>query len=92
MESEPPVSEACDDEGDESAPADDDMTFIDDASLELPDVAAEGEAEGGGSQSQYRQQSQESESEQGSQSSQCNPLRACSASKQEERQARVARV
>ena len=64
MESEPPVSEACDDEGDESAPADDDMTFI-----ELPDVAAEGEAEGGGSQSQYRQQSQESESE-GSQSSQ----------------------
>ena len=69
MESEPPVSEACDDEGDESAPADDDMTFIDDASLELPDVAAEGEAEGGGSQSQYSQQSLEAESE-GSQNSQ----------------------
>ena len=45
------------------------MAFIDDAFFELPDVATEGEAEGGGSQSQYSQQSQGGESE-GSQSSQ----------------------
>ena len=45
------------------------MAFIDDAFFELPDVATEGEAEGGGSQSQYSQQSQGGESE-GSQNSQ----------------------
>ena len=52
MESEPPVSETYEDEGDderdENAPADDEMAFIDDAFFELPDVATEGEAEGGG--------------------------------------------
>ena len=73
MESEPPVSETYDDEGDderdENASADDEMAFIDDAFFELPDVATEEEAEGGGSQSQYSQQSQGKESE-GSQSSQ----------------------
>ena len=73
MESEPQGSETCDDEGvderDRSASADDEMAFIDDAFFELPDVATEGEAEGGGSQSQYSQQSQGGESE-GSQSSQ----------------------
>ncbi|EOD15911.1 hypothetical protein EMIHUDRAFT_210830 [Emiliania huxleyi CCMP1516] len=73
MESEPPESETCDDEGgderDKSASADDEMAFIDDAFFELPDAATEGEAEGGGSQSQYSQQSQGGESE-GSQSSQ----------------------
>ncbi|EOD21549.1 hypothetical protein EMIHUDRAFT_255229 [Emiliania huxleyi CCMP1516] len=73
MESEPPESETCDDEGDDerdkSASADDEMAFIDDAFFELPDVATEEEAEGGGSQSQYSQQSLEAESE-GSQNSQ----------------------
>ena len=73
MESEPPESELCDDEGDderdENASADDEMAFIDDEFFELPDVATEEEAEGGGSQSQYSQQSQGGESE-GSQSSQ----------------------
>ena len=73
MESEPPVSETYDDEGDDerdkSAAADDEMAFIDDEFFELPDAATEGEAEGGGSQSQYSQQSQGGESE-GSQSSQ----------------------
>ena len=73
MESEPPVSETYDDEGDderdENASADDEMAFIDDEFFELPDVATEEEAEGGGSQSQYSQQSQGGESE-GSQSSQ----------------------
>ena len=68
MESEPPESEACDDERDKSALVED-MAFIDDTSLELPDVAMEGEVEGRGSQSQYSQQSQEAESK-GSQSSQ----------------------
>ena len=67
------MSETYDDEGDderdENASADDEMAFIDDAFFELPDVATEGEAEGGGSQSQYSQQSQGGESE-GSQSSQ----------------------
>ena len=58
-----------DDERDKSASADDEMAFIDDAFFELPDVATEEEAEGGGSQSQYSQQSQGGESE-GSQSSQ----------------------
>ncbi|EOD09534.1 hypothetical protein EMIHUDRAFT_198018 [Emiliania huxleyi CCMP1516] len=73
MESEPPASETYDDEGDDerdkSAAADDEMAFIDDEFFELPDAATEGEAEGGGSQSQYSQQSQGGESE-GSQSSQ----------------------
>ena len=73
MESEPPVSETYDDEGDderdENASADDEMAFIDDEFFELPNVATEEEAEGGGSQSQYSQQSQGKESE-GSQSSQ----------------------
>ena len=45
------------------------MAFIDDAFFELPDVATEEEAEGGGGQSQYSQQSQGGESE-GSQNSQ----------------------
>ena len=45
------------------------MAFIDDAFFELPDVATEEEAEGGGNQSQYSQRSQGGESE-GSQSSQ----------------------
>ena len=49
MESEPPESETCDDEGDDerdkSASADDEMAFIDDAFFELPDVATEEEAE-----------------------------------------------
>ncbi|EOD14878.1 hypothetical protein EMIHUDRAFT_197491 [Emiliania huxleyi CCMP1516] len=60
MESEPPVSETYDDEGDdekdENASADDEMAFIDDAFFELPDAATEEGAEGGGSQSQYSQQ------------------------------------
>ena len=55
MESEPQGSETCDDEGDderdENASADDEMAFIDDAFFELPDVATEEEAEGGGGQS-----------------------------------------
>ena len=59
MESEPPVSETYDDEGDderdENASADDEMAFIDDAFFELPDAATEEGAEGGGSQSQYSQ-------------------------------------
>ncbi|EOD34179.1 hypothetical protein EMIHUDRAFT_201813 [Emiliania huxleyi CCMP1516] len=63
MESEPPVSETYDDEGDdekdENASADDEMAFIDDEFFELPDAATEEGAEGGGSQSQYSQQSQE---------------------------------
>ena len=58
-----------DDERDKSASADDEMAFIDDAFFELPDVATEEEAEGGGSLSQYSQQSLEAESE-GSQNSQ----------------------
>ena len=37
-----------DDERDKSASADDEMAFIDDAFFELPDVATEEEAEGGG--------------------------------------------
>ncbi|EOD38271.1 hypothetical protein EMIHUDRAFT_251868 [Emiliania huxleyi CCMP1516] len=61
MESEPPVSETYDDEGDdekdENASADDEMAFIDDEFFELPDAATEEGAEGGGSQSQYSQQS-----------------------------------
>ena len=61
-----------DNERDKSASADDEMAFIDDAFFELPDVATEEEAEGGGSQSQYSQQSQGGESE-GSQSSQGSP-------------------
>jgi len=40
-----------DDERDKSASADDEMAFIDDAFFELPDVATEEEAEGGGGQS-----------------------------------------
>ena len=43
MESEPPESETCDDEGgderDKSASADDEMAFIDDAFFELPGEA-----------------------------------------------------
>ena len=82
MESEPQGSETCDDEGDDerdkSASADDEMAFIDDAFFELPDVATEEEAEGGGSQSQYSQQSQggESEGSQSSQGSRRTPRRA----------------
>jgi len=68
MESEPPVSETYDDEGDderdENASADDEMAFIDDEFFELPDVATEEGAEGGGSQSQYNQQSQYSQQSQ----------------------------
>ncbi|EOD38014.1 hypothetical protein EMIHUDRAFT_200395 [Emiliania huxleyi CCMP1516] len=82
MESEPPVSETYEDEGDderdENAPADDEMAFIDDEFFALPDVATEEEAEGGGSQSQYSQQSQggESEGSQSSQGSRRTPRRA----------------
>ena len=54
------------------------MAFIDDEFFELPNVATEEEAEGGGSQSQYSQQSQggESEGSQSSQGSRRTPRRA----------------
>ena len=52
MESEPPESETCDDEGgderDKSASADDEMAFIDDAFFELPDVWQRRKTRGGG--------------------------------------------